>query len=134
MTAAELADAFEQALVAAAAGVAIELYRHPSPEGTELPACTFVKMAGDTTHTMGNVLAWWSATYAIRAIVNGESIVAGRALDAQLEQLVAAGFPVAGADVMLLRRDSDLELTENVGGELYHHTGGLYRVQLTPEP
>jgi hypothetical protein len=33
---------------------------------------------------------------------------------------------------MLLRRESDLELTENVGGEVYHHIGGLYRVQLTP--
>jgi hypothetical protein len=132
MTAAQLANAFEQALVAAAAGAGIELHRHPAPQGEGLPVCTFVKMAGDTTHTMGKVLAWWSAIYAIRAIVEGESIVAGRALDSQLEQLVTAGFTVAGATVMLLRRDSDLELSENVGGEVYHHIGGLYRVQLTP--
>jgi hypothetical protein len=109
---------------------------HPAPQGTPLPHVTFVKLDGHPpARTFGNRVAWRGYTYAVRVIDHGDSLEdAGDVLAVIDQALDGAELAVSGYGTMLCRRDGDLEFSENVGGELYHHVGGLYTVQLTPSP
>lgn len=134
---ADATNAFEAALVTALAAAGITAHRHPAPVDAPLPVVTFNKYDENESRTLGgNLLAWVELLYMVRAIDTGGSVKAARELLAAVDgALDGADLAVTGWGLMLLARDGGREYDEpagNVGGELYHHVIGLYRVRLTP--
>jgi hypothetical protein len=131
-------NALETALYEKLAGMALagvtHVGYHPAPQGTACPHVTFNKQAGaPAARTFGNRIAFKPYVYVVRVIDQGNSRKhAGDLLELIDAQLDGAALNVTGYGTMLCRREGDLDYEEAVGGELYHHVGGLYRVQLTP--
>ena len=138
----ELEQGLYTALTALLAGSppAGGVHVHPAPQAVGLPVVTFQKQAvpaPDRTFgapaTQGGKLAWRTFVYLIRAISQNDRKPALTLHDTIVNALgVTTPLTVTGWNVMLCQYEGDIEFAESVGGETYHHVGGLYRVQLTP--
>lgn len=131
-------NALEAALTTALQAIVTptEVFVHPAPQGTGLPVVTFQKQAAPApARTFGpgaGEIQWLSFVYYVRAIAVESKQPAGAVFDLIRQQLDGADLSVNGFGTMLCRYEGDLDYPEVVGGETYHHVGGLFRIQLTP--
>lgn len=131
-------NALEAALTTAIAAAVdpVGVYSHPAPQGTSVPVVTFQKQASPApARTFGpgaGEIQWLTFVYYVRAIAAEHKQPAGVIHEQIKAALDGADLQVDGFGTMLCRYEGDLDYSESVGGETYHHVGALYRIQLTP--
>lgn len=111
-----------------------------APHGAETPVIVFQKQAGTREFTFALQPAWREFLYVVKCVCDGAGAAPGsisprkladQVLDAVTTRL-ESGVTVTGHTVMLCRREGDLDYIEDVGGESYHHVGGIFRVLVDP--
>lgn len=69
------------------------------------------------------------AIYMVKAVSQSPWPKEAATIDTQIDTLLQdAALSITGFGLLWCRRESDLYLMEDVGGEVYQHQGGLYRV------
>ena len=104
------------------------VYNSIAPQGTTPPYVVFQALAKtDDYFAFGERGA--EALYMVKAISHSPWPKEGATIDTQIDTLLQdAVLSIAGFGLLYCRRESDLYLTESLGGELYQHIGGVYRV------
>lgn len=108
------------------------VYRMYAPQTATLPYVVFNEQAGVNDWTF-NALGWRSCVYQVKAVGQGHSgsviATASDRLDTILNDVTLS---LTGWTCKRLRRESDIEYAEESEGVLYHHVGGLYRIDIAP--
>lgn len=108
------------------------IFHKVAPQGSTYPFVVFGKQAGTPQRTFRGP-AVRSDLWMVKGVDRGPSASAAEEVDAALEAVLDdAELSVAGAELLYLRRESDLDYTEVLDGETFHHVGGLYRVVVEP--
>lgn len=108
------------------------IYYGVAPQGANFPFVIFNKQDGRPTEAFTDPSAFETDIWMVRGTDRG---TAGQALDAveAIQARVAAllndaALQVSGSTVMYLRRQSDMDFTEDEDGVIYRHAGSLYRL------
>lgn len=99
-----------------------------APQGTKPPYVVF--------QAMSKVDDYWAYTqrggdalYMVKAITQIAWPKDSADIDTQIDILLQdVTLSIAGYTQLLCRRESDIYLMEDVGGEVYQHQGGIYRI------
>lgn len=69
------------------------------------------------------------ALYMVKAVTQTPWPKDAATIDSQIDTLLQdATLSITGFTQFVCRRESDIYLVENVGGEVYQHQGGMYRI------
>jgi len=98
-----------------------------APKGTTPPYVVFQAMSKTDDHAFA--LRGGNAVYMIKAISKQpwpkEALDVDTEVDTVMEDAVLS---ITGFNLLSCRREEDIYLTEDSGGVLWHHVGGLYRI------
>jgi hypothetical protein len=98
------------------------------------PVVVFTKQSGGRSYTFGDNVVARDLVYAVKCIVDGESTdVAEDVIERVNELLTGTFWPLVGDtdwSMQSCRWESDVDYTEVVQGEPYHHIGGLFRISV----
>ena len=108
------------------------VYRIVAPQTASLPFVLFNEQTGTSNWTMADV-GYRSLLYQVKAIGSGHSGSVVAEMDARLDTVLNdQPLTLSGWTCKRIRRESDVEYIENDEGILYHHIGGLYRIDVEP--
>lgn len=108
------------------------IFHQVAPQGSGYPFVVFAKQSGVPEHTFRGP-AVRSDLWMVKAVDRGPSATVAEEVDSALETVLAdAELSVAGAELLYLRRETDLDYAEVLDGETFHHCGGVYRVMVDP--
>lgn len=98
-----------------------------APQGTQPPYVIFQAMSKDDVHCFA--LRGAEMVYMVKAVTKHPWPKGAMDIDTVLDTaLEDAALSITGYNHLLCRRQSDIYLTEESGGEIWQHVGGLYRV------
>lgn len=108
------------------------IFHQVAPQGSRYPFVVFGKQTGTPEHTFRGP-AVRSDLWMVKAVDRGPSASSAEEIDRTLEAVLGdAELTIADAELLYLRRESDLDNAEVLDGETFHHVGGLYRVMVDP--
>jgi hypothetical protein len=106
------------------------VYRALAPQTATLPYIVYNEQAGTDQWTF-NARTGKSTVYQVKAIDDGHSAANVSAMSDRLDALLNdAALSVSGWSCKRIRRESDIEYAETDEGVIYHHIGGLYRIDI----
>jgi hypothetical protein len=107
-------------------------YRMIAPQTASLPYVIFNEQAGTNRWTMAD-LGHRSLVYQVKAVGDGHSGSVISDMDARLDTVLNdQPLTLTGWTCKRIRRESDVEYIEDTDGVLYHHIGGLFRIDVEP--
>ena len=105
-------------------------YRMIAPQTASLPYVVFNQQAGTDSWTMAD-RSHRSLIYQVQAVGDGHSGSVVSAMNDRLDAVLNdKPLTLSGYTCKRIRRESDVEYVENTDGVLYHHIGGLFRVDV----
>lgn len=108
------------------------VYRIYAPQTATLPFVLFNEQAG-TDYWTFNDRERKSLVYQIKAVGTGHSGAAISAMNDRFDVLLNDHPPtLTGWTCKRIRRESDIEYGEDANGVIYHHVGGLFRIDIEP--
>jgi len=111
-----------------ALGGGTAIYDTLAPQGTATPFLVFAHQAGGDDNTSPRRAR--SLVYLVKA-VSTSGPLEGAEIDAQADSLLHKGtLTVTGWGNYWIARETDVAYTEESGGVLYWHRGGLYRIRI----
>lgn len=116
------------------AGYAKSIFYQEAPDAAGFPFVVFAKQSGVPTYANATKPAFESEVWLVKAVDRATTADRAEAIADRADALLAdASLSIAGgATVMWLRRQSDVDYPELVGGVRYAHTGSLYRLVFEP--
>jgi hypothetical protein len=106
-------------------------YRWVAPQTGTAPYVVFNEQAGVTAWTF-NAQGWRSTVYQVQAVNSGHSGSVALAMSDRFDTLLNdKPLTLSGYTCHRIRREADVEYTEESEGVLYHHVGGLYRIDFS---
>lgn len=116
-------------LATGAAGFTQAIYHFEAPEDVKFPFVIFSKSSGVPTEAMGKPSAYETDVWLIKAVDQSSSADKAEAVAARITVLLNdASLSISGANLMFLRRQSDVDYSEMSDGVSYRHCGSLYRL------
>lgn len=117
-------------LGAPAAGYSQNVYYQQAPDGAKFPYIIFSKQAGTPTYTFQTGQAAFDAeVWLVKGVDLATSADTVDAIAARLDALLTDGaLSISGRSQMYLRRESDVDYSEEDKGQLYRHAGALFRL------
>lgn len=107
-------------------------YRMIAPQTATLPYVIFNQQSGMDVWTF-NDRERKSLLYQVKAVGSGHSGSAISAMNDRLDTLLNdAALSMTGWGCKRIRRESDVEYTESDQGIIYHHVGGIFRIDVEP--
>ena len=107
------------------------VYRWVAPQTATTPYVVFNEMAGTNEWAFIGV-SWRSTLYQVQAVGPGHSGSAITAMSDRFDTLLNdKPLTLSGNTCQRIRRESDIEYVEESEGVLYHHVGGLYRIDFS---
>lgn len=98
-----------------------------APQGTATPFVVFQAMSKEDAHTFNGRFA--NMVYMVKAVSKNtwpkQAMDVDTLVDTTLED---AALTISGFNQLLCRRQSDIYFTEEHGGDVWQHIGGLYRI------
>lgn len=108
------------------------VYRMQAPQGSVEPYVVFQEQAGVDSYTF-NARDARSLVYLVKVVDVGPSgLRAAQAAERVDFLLTDKALTVTNWNNLRLRRESDVEYTENDNGKTYQHIGALFRVDVAP--
>ena len=105
-------------------------YNAIAPQGAALPYVVFSQQSGIGEWTFED-RAWKSTLYLVKAVGQGHSKAAPSAMSDRFDTLLNdKPLTLTGWDCKRIRREQDVEYVEVSEGVIYHHIGGLYRIDV----
>ena len=112
-------------LTALATGGVFNSFAHPSVSTPYVVFQAFSKVDEYWAFTKRGA----QAVYMVKAVSESPWPKEAAAIDTQIDALLQdATLTITGFGLVTCRRESDFYLPEEVGGKVYQHQGGLYRV------
>lgn len=116
-------------LAVAAPNYSQAIYHFEAPQEATFPFVIFSKSSGVPTETMGKPSAFETDMWLIKAVDRSSSADKVEAVAARIAFLLNdAALSISGANLMYLRRQSDVDYSELADGVSYRHCGSLYRL------
>lgn len=116
-------------LATGAPGYTQAIYHFEAPENVQFPFVIFSKSSGVPTEAMGKPSAFETDVWMIKCVDQGSSADRAEAAAARIAFLLNdAALSISGANLMYLRRQSDVDYSELADGVSYRHCGSLYRL------
>lgn len=110
-------------------GYAKSIFYRQAPENATFPFVTFFKQSGMPMQSFHRPSMYDVLTYQVKAVDHNTSQDTAEGIrDRFITLLNDAVLSVSGQNLLLLRRETDLEYPEIVDGELYVHVGCLFRL------
>jgi hypothetical protein len=110
------------------AGYSKSIYYQLAPETATLPFVVFSQQSGTPVYSFAE-RAYDNDLWLVKAVDRSGSADVADDIHARLDALLTDGvLSISGRDQLYLRRESDLEYSETVGGDRYVHAGSLFRV------
>ncbi len=107
------------------------VYRWVAPQTATMPFVVFNEMAGTNEWTFADS-PWRSTLYQVKAVGIGHSGSAIVSMSDRFDTLLNdKPLSLSGHTCQRIRRESDIEYAEESEGVLYHHVGGLYRIDFS---
>ena len=104
------------------------VYNTMAPEGVEPPFVVFQAMS-KTDDYFAYSERGGTAMYMVKAITRSVWPKEAGDIDTQIDSVMQdASLSVSGHSLISCRREEDIYLVEDQGGVVYHHIGGLYRI------
>lgn len=98
-----------------------------APQGTAPPYVLFQAMTKMDEHSFNG--RFGNALYMVKAVSRSPWPKEALDIDTQIDTaLEDASLSITGYTALLCRRESDIYLTEDAGGVIWTHSGGLYRI------
>ena len=98
-----------------------------APQGTAPPFVVFQAMSKEDEHTFNGRFA--NMVYMVKAVTKNTWPKVAIDVDTQIDSVLEdATLTITGFNQLLCRRQSDIYFTEEHGGDVWQHIGGLYRV------
>lgn len=108
------------------------VYRIYAPQAATLPFVLFNEQSGVDSWTFAD-RERKSLLYQVQAIGAGHSGSAVSAMNNRLDALLNdKPLSLTGWTCKRIRRESDIEYGEEANGVIYHHVGGLFRIDVEP--
>jgi hypothetical protein len=108
------------------------VYRMQAPQGSVEPYVVFQEQAGVDSYTF-NARDARSLVYLVKVVDVGPSgLRAAQAAERIDTLLTDKALSLSGFNNLRIRRESDVEYTENDNGTIYQHYGALFRVDVAP--
>lgn len=116
------------------AGRSKSIYYNYAPDAANFPFVVFQKQAGTPTYANASKPAYESDVWLVKAIDQNSTADRADAVADRLDDLLTDGtLSIAGGDtVMWLRRESDVVYEEVEDGQVFVHSGSLYRLIYEP--
>lgn len=109
---------------------ATAVYRGVAPQTATLPYIVFNEQSGMSEWTF-NARTHRTTLYQVKAVGQGHSASNVSAMSDRLDTLLNdKPLTLSGWTCQRIRRESDIEYTEESEGVLYQHVGGLYRIDI----
>ena len=104
------------------------VYNTMAPDGVEPPFVVFQAMA-KTDDYFAYSERGGAAVYMVKAITRSVWPKEAGEIDTQIDSVMQdASLSVSGHSLISCRREEDIYLVEDQSGVIYHHIGGLYRI------
>jgi hypothetical protein len=98
-----------------------------APQGTGTPYVVFKFVSKVDEHSFNGRFA--DAVYAVKVVTDRPWPKDAEDVDTQIDTLMEdAALSITGFSTIYCRRESDFDLTEEMGGKFFTHVGGLYRI------
>lgn len=108
------------------------VYRIYAPQAATTPFILFNEQSGVDTWTFAD-RERKSLLYQVKAVGAGHSGSAVAAMNDRLDTLLNdQPLTLTGWTCKRIRRESDIEYGEEANGVIYHHVGGLFRIDVEP--
>lgn len=106
------------------------IYYQLAPDGAAFPYVVFQKQAGTPTYAMvRGTSAFDEDVWMVKGVDHSKSADAVEAVAQRLDVLLTdATLSISGATLLYLRRESTIDYSELDSGEVYRHSGALFRV------
>ncbi len=115
-------------LGAPVAGYTKALYYEVAPENPHFPYVIFQKQSGTPTYSLASD-AFDSEVWTVKGVDHSTTADAVDAVATRINALLTDGtLSISGKTQLYLRRDSDLDYAEVTDGEIYRHSGAMYRL------
>jgi hypothetical protein len=109
-------------------GYSKSIYYQLAPETAAPPFVIFSQQSGTPVYAFSE-RAYDNDLWLVKAVDRGGSADVADDIHARLDDLLTDGaLSISGRDQLYLRRESDVEYSETVGGDRYIHVGSLFRV------
>ena len=119
-------------LATSAPGWSKPIYHHIAPDTAEYPFIVFWKESGLPVEAMQDPSAFENDIWVVKCIDDEPSADRAEAVAARVQTLLNdATFTISGAELLYLRRQGDVEYSEEQDGVLYRHAGARYRLVYT---
>ena len=106
------------------------VYRAVAPQTATAPFVIFQEQAGTSEWTFNN-RSHKTTVYLVKAVGTGHSASNVAAMSDRFDVLLNdQNLTLSGWTCQRIRRESDIEYTEEAEGVLYQHVGGLYRIDI----
>lgn len=106
------------------------VYRAVAPQTATLPFVVFQQQSGVSEWEF-RTRAYKTTTYLVKAVGTGHSASNVSAMADRLDTLLNdANLSLSGWSCRRIRREQDIEYSEESEGVLYQHVGGLYRIDV----
>lgn len=108
------------------------IFHRVAPQTATFPVVVFHKAAGTPVNQFGGAHVQ-NDLWSVRAISQGSSSTAAETIAARVDVLLDnAVLAITGRAHLYLRRDSDIDMSEQDGADTYQHCGSLYRLFTAP--
>ena len=105
-------------------------YNAIAPQTATLPYVVFSQASGIGEWTFEE-RAWKTTTYLVKAVGQGHSAAAPSAMSDRLDTLLNdKPLTLTGWTCQRIRREQDIQYAEVESGIIYHHIGGIYRIDV----
>lgn len=116
-------------LAAGAPGYTQAIYHYEAPQDVRFPFVIFSKSSGVPTEAMSDPSAYETDVWLIKGVDQSSSADKVEAIAARIAVLLNdASLSISGANLMYLRRQSDVDYSELSDGVSYRHCGSLFRL------
>ena len=115
-----------------ATGFTKSIYYQEAPAGAAYPLVIFAKQAGVPTQAFTDPSALENDTWLVRATDRNTTADTAEAISARVIVLLNdTTLSISGSTLLYLRRQSDVDYSENTDGVQYRHSGVLFRLVTT---
>lgn len=110
------------------------VYHRKAPQPAKPPVVVFDNRSSLPTWAFGGE-AFTTETWAVRGIAFGRTAERAEEIAYEIERaLTDAPLVISGRRLMYIRQDSGIDFPEQVGKEIFQHTGAVYRIIHEPIP
>lgn len=112
------------------ASVGQNIYYQQAPAGAAFPYVIFSKQSGTPTYSFQTgQSAYDSEVWLVKGVDQGSSADTVDAIASRVDTLLTDGaLSISGRTQMYLRRESDVDYSEEDKGQLFRHAGALFRL------